>query len=60
MLEPLLSLRGGTTVASLNRPWRFAPTQSYDPDTNPEGLISFGSAENVRLEKDTPRYRVQN
>lgn len=48
MLDPLLSLRGGTTVASLNRPWRFASKPTYDPDTNPEGLISFGMAENVR------------
>ena len=48
MLDPLLSLRGGTTVASLNRPWRFAPKATYDPDNNTNGLISFGTAENVR------------
>lgn len=49
MLDPVLSLRAGTTVASLNRPWRFAPRATYDPDTNPEGLISFGTAENVSM-----------
>lgn len=47
MLDPVLSLRAGTTVASLNRPWRFAPKATYHPGTNPEGLISFGTAENV-------------
>lgn len=47
MLDPVLSLRGGTTVASINRPWRFATKPTYHPDTNPDGLISFGMAENV-------------
>lgn len=48
MLDPLLSRRAGTTVSSINRPWRFAARGDYDADTNPDGLISFSTAENVR------------
>ena len=44
----MLSSRGLKNVNELGRPWRFTPTATYDPDTNPEGLISFGMAENVR------------
>lgn len=44
----MLSSRGLNNVNELSRPWRFTPTATYDPDTNPEGLISFGMAENVR------------
>lgn len=43
----MLSARGLKNVNELDVPWRFAPTQTYDPETNPMGLISFGMAENV-------------
>lgn len=49
VLDSLLSYRAGTTVASLNRPWRFAEGTTYDPETNPSGLVSFSTAENVSL-----------
>lgn len=48
MLDPLLSLRGGTTVSSLERPWRFAERGDFDADTNPKGLVAFSTAENAR------------
>jgi len=44
----MLSSRALKNIEQLNRPWRFTPTPDYDPGTNPKGLISFGTAENVR------------
>jgi hypothetical protein len=44
----MLSTRGLKNAKELDVPWRFAPTQTYHPETNPTGLISFGLAENVR------------
>lgn len=43
----MLSFRGARSAGMLDIPWRYAPTQSYDKDTNPDGLISFAMAENV-------------
>lgn len=43
----MLSSRALKNIEQLGRPWRFAPTPDYDPDTNPKGLISFGLAENA-------------
>lgn len=43
----MLSGRALRNVKELDVPWRFAPTQTYDPETNPTGLISLGMAENV-------------
>jgi len=42
-----LSQRATEAVGGLDLPWRFAPRGDYDPDHNPSGLISFGTAENV-------------
>lgn len=42
-----LSQRATEAVGGLDLPWRFAPRGDYDPDHNPTGLISFGTAENV-------------
>ncbi|KAJ6161036.1 Pyridoxal phosphate-dependent transferase major region subdomain 2 [Penicillium chermesinum] len=42
----MLSSRAAKNLEELERPWRFTPTQTYDADTNPQGLISFGTAEN--------------
>ncbi|KAJ5777736.1 Pyridoxal phosphate-dependent transferase major region subdomain 2 [Penicillium odoratum] len=52
----MLSCRGRKNVAGLERPWRFAPTQTYNPDTNPSGLISFGLAENAPMRADIANY----
>lgn len=49
MRSAQLSHRTENTLLSIDRPWRFAPRATYDPETNPEGLISFGLAENVKL-----------
>jgi hypothetical protein len=43
----MLSPRGLKNVEELSVPWRFSLTQTYDPEENPTGLISFGMAENV-------------
>jgi hypothetical protein len=43
-----LSQRATEAVGGLDLPWRFAPKGDYDADHNPNGLISFGTAEHVR------------
>lgn len=53
-LSPLLSRRSAATVAKQRLPWRFAPAQTYDAAANPDGLISFGLAENVRVPPTRP------
>jgi len=45
----MLSSRALNNVQQLDLPFRFSPTPDYDPQTNPQGLISFGMAENVRI-----------
>ncbi|CAG8028065.1 unnamed protein product [Penicillium salamii] len=52
----MLSARGLKNVNELDVPWRFAPTQTYDPETNPMGLISFGMAENKPMKAEMARY----
>ncbi len=42
------SARSQATAEFLSAPWRFATRQTYDKDTNPDGVISFALAENVR------------
>lgn len=42
-----LSRRATEAVGGLDLPWRFAPRGDYHPDHNPEGLISFATAENA-------------
>lgn len=45
--DKMLSSRGARCAAMSDIPWRYAPRQSYNKDTNPDGLISFALAENV-------------
>lgn len=45
----MLSSRALKNVQQLERPFRFTPTPDYDPQINPQGLISFGMAENVSV-----------
>ncbi|KAJ5349853.1 hypothetical protein N7541_007580 [Penicillium brevicompactum] len=52
----MLSSRGLKNVQELEVPWRFAPTQTYDPDTHPTGLISFGMAENKPMKAEMAKY----
>ncbi|OQD74690.1 hypothetical protein PENDEC_c010G07094 [Penicillium decumbens] len=53
----MLSSRALKNIEQLNRPWRFTPTPDYDRETNPKGLISFGTAENVVFTLDSISYR---
>jgi hypothetical protein len=43
----MLSARGKVNADQLSIPWKFALSTTYDPVANPEGLISFATAENV-------------
>ncbi|KAJ5086906.1 hypothetical protein NUU61_008213 [Penicillium alfredii] len=52
----MLSSRGLQNVQELDLPWRFSPTQSYDAETNPTGLISFGMAENKPMRAEMAKY----
>jgi len=48
----MLSSRGQANADQLDIPFRFAQGTKYDPDTNPDGLISFGTAENALVQKE--------
>lgn len=41
------SARAQATADFLGVPWKFAAKQTYDKETNPNGLISLALAENV-------------
>lgn len=45
----MLSHRAARNAALEDLPWRFAPgaKNRYDPVTNPDGIVVFGTAENV-------------
>ena len=47
-----LSPRGKVNADQLNIPWRFAKAHTYDPITNPSGLISFATAENTLIQSE--------
>lgn len=47
-----LSSRGQTNANQLSIPWRFAKPDTYDLVTNPDGLISFATAENCLIQND--------
>lgn len=46
----MLSRRGAASAATLDIPWRFAnkTNNPYNAVTNPDGIVLFSSAENVR------------
>ncbi|KAH7386627.1 pyridoxal phosphate-dependent transferase [Phaeosphaeria sp. MPI-PUGE-AT-0046c] len=48
----MLSTRGQANADQLDIPWRFAKGTTYDPQTNPGGLISFATAENTLVQKE--------
>ncbi|KAJ5942018.1 hypothetical protein N7516_002186 [Penicillium verrucosum] len=52
----MLSSRGSENVKELTKPWRFSLTQTYDPEENPTGLISFGMAENKPMRAEIAKY----
>lgn len=52
----MLSTRGQANADQLDIPWRFAKGTTYDPVTNPKGLISFGTAENALMQKELEEF----
>lgn len=50
------SNRSAVTVARMGEPWKMAAKHTYDAQTNPEGMVSFALAENVR-ERASAMYR---
>ncbi|KAJ5391286.1 hypothetical protein N7509_006776 [Penicillium cosmopolitanum] len=52
----MLSSRALKNVQQLERPFRFTPTPDYDPQINPQGLISFGMAENRPMRSEIVKY----
>ncbi|KKA23054.1 1-aminocyclopropane-1-carboxylate deaminase [Rasamsonia emersonii CBS 393.64] len=52
----MLSSRGTRCAAISDIPWRYALRQSYNKDTNPDGLISFALAENIPMRKEIVKY----
>jgi len=52
----MLSTRGQANADQLDIPWRFALSATYDPITNPDGLISFATAENVLVGKELETF----
>ncbi|PHH65767.1 hypothetical protein CDD81_1494 [Ophiocordyceps australis] len=55
-MESYLSKRSAATIAKQHLPWRFAPSQTYHRLTNPQGLISFGTAENKLVTGDVENF----
>jgi hypothetical protein len=56
IFNAMLSTRGQANAAQLDIPWRFAKGTTYDPVTNPGGLISFGTAENALMQKELEEF----
>jgi hypothetical protein len=52
----MLSTRGQANADQLDIPWRFAKGTTYDSVTNPEGLISFGTAENALMQRELEEF----
>ncbi|KHJ34089.1 putative 1-aminocyclopropane-1-carboxylate synthase [Erysiphe necator] len=58
MPHPYLSRRGVENNNELSIPWRFAPAHSdrYDRETNPNGILSFSTAENCYIKKELEAF----
>ncbi|KAN0083639.1 Pyridoxal phosphate-dependent transferase [Elaphomyces granulatus] len=52
----MLSSRGTKNVGLFDIPWRYSKLQTYDKETNPDGLISFALAENVPMRNEIAKY----
>jgi 1-aminocyclopropane-1-carboxylate synthase len=52
----MLSARGQAKCDQLDEPWRFAMRATYDAHTNPEGLISFATAENALMKDELEKF----
>ncbi|KAL4952636.1 pyridoxal phosphate-dependent transferase [Aspergillus filifer] len=56
----MLSSRGQRNAATYNIPWRYAVAPTYNKDTNPNGVISFGLAEHGPVQPLITEYINQN
>ncbi|OOG00454.1 hypothetical protein ASPCADRAFT_392599 [Aspergillus carbonarius ITEM 5010] len=56
----MLSSRGNTNAQLHKIPWRYALPHTYDKETNPSGMISFGLAEHVRFNVASVAYGSGN
>ncbi|KAB8220707.1 pyridoxal phosphate-dependent transferase [Aspergillus novoparasiticus] len=52
----MLSSRGTKKAELPKIPWRYAPPHTYNKESNPAGLISFGMAEHVIFTEDSVGY----
>ena len=52
----MLSSRGQANADQLDIPFRFAQGTKYDRETNPDGLISFGTAENALMQQELEEF----
>ncbi|KAH3992154.1 hypothetical protein HBH98_219580 [Parastagonospora nodorum] len=52
----MLSSRGQANADQLDIPFRFAQGTKYDHETNPDGLISFGTAENALMQQELEEF----
>ncbi|POS83586.1 hypothetical protein EPUL_004554, partial [Erysiphe pulchra] len=57
-----LSLRGFENVYDYSLPWRFVPQYRdlYDKETNPNGIISFSTAENIHIPTENFNYTASS
>ncbi|KAK6838751.1 hypothetical protein RU639_000613 [Aspergillus parasiticus] len=52
----MLSSRGIKKAELPKIPWRYAPPHTYNKESNPAGLISFGMAEHIPMRTDIAKY----
>ncbi|KZZ96079.1 Pyridoxal phosphate-dependent transferase, major domain protein [Moelleriella libera RCEF 2490] len=55
-MDAHLSKRSAASLNRLDLPWRFASAQTYNARTNPDGLISFATAENRLVTSDVQAF----
>ncbi|PIG85776.1 aspartate aminotransferase [Aspergillus arachidicola] len=52
----MLSSRGIKKAELPKIPWRYAPPHTYNKESNPAGLISFGMAEHIPMRTEIAKY----
>ncbi|RKF84265.1 putative aminotransferase sirI [Golovinomyces cichoracearum] len=58
MADMYISRRGAANVRDLKNLWRFVPgiTNKYNKDTNPDGIVLFGTAENCYIHEELEEF----
>ncbi|RKF64217.1 1-aminocyclopropane-1-carboxylate synthase-like protein 1 [Golovinomyces cichoracearum] len=58
MADVYISRRGAANVKDLKNLWRFVPgiTNKYNKDTNPDGTVLFGTAENCYIHEELEEF----